>query len=141
MPAPGAVSTTSVDLSSTYLSWAERNLKVNGLSLETNKLVREGVFEYLRNETAMFDLIVLDPPTLSKSRQARSFDVQRDQVELINLTLARLAPEGLLLFSTNYRQFDLHAGKLQTQKVREITADTKAGDFRDSLHRAWELRL
>jgi 23S rRNA G2069 N7-methylase RlmK/C1962 C5-methylase RlmI len=136
----GAKSTTSVDLSSTYLGWAERNLKANQLPLATNALVRSDVFEYLRSSSETFDLIVLDPPTLSKSKQARAFDVQRDHVELINLTLARLAPDGLLLFSTNYRQFELHASKLQTSKVLEVTTETKAGDFRESLHRAWELR-
>ena len=53
-----------------------------------------------------YDLIFLDPPTLSRSkRMTEDFDVQRDHVQLIHGALARVAPGGLLIFSTNYRKF------------------------------------
>ncbi len=37
------------------------------------------------------------------------FDVQRDQVQLIDLAMARLAPGGVLYFSNNFRKFELEA--------------------------------
>jgi 23S rRNA G2069 N7-methylase RlmK/C1962 C5-methylase RlmI len=136
----GAVSTVSVDLSATYLAWAQRNLALNGVALPRHSCVRSDVVEYLRQTSDVFDTIVLDPPTISKSKQARSFDVQRDHVTLIQLALARLAPGGLLLFSTNYRQFSLDASAFRKRDVREITHETVPKDFREGIHRAWELR-
>ena len=112
--AGGAVATTSVDLSRTYLDWAKRNLDLRFARLEPpSKLLQEDVVEWLANPVReRYDLIFLDPPTLSRSkRMAGEFDVQRDHVQLIHGGLARLSPGGLLIFSTNYRKSPSRLGR------------------------------
>lgn len=135
----GASRVTSVDLSSTYLAWAERNFRLNGIDPQRHPLVRADVFDFLRNDREHYDLVVLDPPTLSRSRSGRSFDVQASHVELVNLSLARLAPGGTLIFSTNYRRFVLDERRLKASHIREITRETVPEDFRGEIHRCWEL--
>ncbi|CAE7509323.1 unnamed protein product, partial [Symbiodinium sp. CCMP2456] len=87
--AGGAVSTTSVDLNANYLDWAGRNFQLNGLSVAKQHFIRSDVMEYLRDQRpgAKFDLAIVDVPTFSNSKRTDDiWDVQRDHVELIQLT-------------------------------------------------------
>ena len=91
-----------------------------------------------------YDLIFLDPPTLSRSkRMAGELDVQRDHVQMIHGALARLSPGGLLIFSTNYRKFHLDSAALASFDVRDLSAATIPKDFaRDAkIHQCYEIRL
>ena len=144
--AGGAVATTSVDLSRTYLDWARRNLELNGFrDSSRHKLLQEDVVEWLAQPAReRYDLIFLDPPTLSRSkRMAGELDVQRDHVQLIHGALARLAPGGALIFSTNFRKFRLDSASLASFVVRDVSAATIPKDFaRDAkIHHCYELRL
>jgi 23S rRNA (guanine2069-N7)-methyltransferase / 23S rRNA (guanine2445-N2)-methyltransferase len=144
--AGGAVATTSVDLSHTYLDWAKRNLELNGLrDSSRHKLLQEDVVDWLAQPVReRYDLIFLDPPTLSRSkRMAGDLDVQRDHVQLIHGALARLSPGGLLIFSTNYRKFRLDSTALASFDVRDMTAATIPKDFaRDAkIHQCYEIRF
>jgi len=144
--AGGAVATTSVDLSRTYLDWAKRNLELNGFrDSSRHRLVREDAVEWLAGlKRERYDLIFLDPPTLSRSkRMAGELDVERDHVRLIHGALARLAPGGLLIFSTNFRKFRLDSASLSALDVRDVTVSTIPKDFaRDAkIHHCYELRL
>ncbi len=69
------------------------------------------------------------------------FDVQRDQVELIDLAMARLAPGGVLYFSNNFRKFVLDENLSQRYAVEDITAQTIDQDFarNGKIHRAWKI--
>jgi 23S rRNA (guanine2445-N2)-methyltransferase / 23S rRNA (guanine2069-N7)-methyltransferase len=141
--AGGAIETTSVDLSQTYLDWAARNLALNGYALSEHKLVWADVLGYLESHSAMYDLIFVDPPTFSNSKRADDFDVQRDHVRLLALCGQRLLPEGTILFSNNFRRFKLDEGALTQFAIRDISASTIPFDFeRDvRIHRVWQLRL
>jgi 23S rRNA (guanine2445-N2)-methyltransferase / 23S rRNA (guanine2069-N7)-methyltransferase len=142
--AGGAVSTTSVDMSRTYLDWARRNLTINGFRGEAHRLLQEDCLAWLaEDDGTRYDLAFLDPPTFSRSkRMARDFDVQRDHVMLVREALGRLAPGGLLLFSTNFRRFRLDAEGLAGLDVRDITRRTIPRDFaRDArIHHCFEIR-
>jgi 23S rRNA (guanine2445-N2)-methyltransferase / 23S rRNA (guanine2069-N7)-methyltransferase len=141
--AGGAKSTTSVDMSRTYLDWAKRNLSVNSLK-GAHEFVQADCLAWLAEDPgARYDLIFLDPPTFSNSkRMARELDVQRDHVDLIRATLERLAPEGLLLFSNNFRKFKLDLEALADLDVRDVTKGTVPFDFaRDpKVHHVFEIR-
>ena len=137
-----AASTTSVDLSPTYLEWASRNLALNGLGGRAHRLVQADVMAWLAAERGRYDLIFCDPPTFSNSARAEDFDLQREHVSLIRNCMARLAPDGLLLFSNNFRRFRLDAALEEEFDVRDIRAATLDVDFaRDPrIHAAWEIR-
>jgi 23S rRNA (guanine2445-N2)-methyltransferase / 23S rRNA (guanine2069-N7)-methyltransferase len=142
--AGGAVATTSVDMSRTYVDWARRNMAVNSLDGNAHLFVQEDCLAWLAGDgRADYDLIFLDPPTFSNSkRMEREFDVQRDHVTLIRSTLKRLAPGGLLLFSNNFRKFKLDADELKDLSIRDITRLTIPKDFaRDpKTHHCFEIR-
>jgi 23S rRNA (guanine2445-N2)-methyltransferase / 23S rRNA (guanine2069-N7)-methyltransferase len=57
----GARSTTTVDMSRTYLEWAERNLRLNGLTGRPHRLLQADVLAWLRESDEQFDLIFIDP--------------------------------------------------------------------------------
>ena len=138
----GARSTTSVDLSKTYLDWARRNLSLNGFS-DKNRLEQGDVMAWLQANGEEYDLIFIDPPTFSNSKRMEGvFDVQRDHVELLDLAVARLAPGGVVYFSNNFRKFQLDANLAERYAVEEITAQTVDQDFarNGKIHRAWKIQ-
>ncbi|WP_312931495.1 bifunctional 23S rRNA (guanine(2069)-N(7))-methyltransferase RlmK/23S rRNA (guanine(2445)-N(2))-methyltransferase RlmL [Pseudomonas sp.] len=139
----GARSTTSVDLSKTYLDWARRNLALNGFS-ERNRLEQGDVMAWLQACSESYDLIFIDPPTFSNSKRMEGvFDVQRDHVELLDLAMARLAPGGVLYFSNNFRKFELDEHLGERYAVEDITAQSLDPDFARNtrIHRAWRITL
>ncbi|GAB6387166.1 bifunctional 23S rRNA (guanine(2069)-N(7))-methyltransferase RlmK/23S rRNA (guanine(2445)-N(2))-methyltransferase RlmL [Stutzerimonas marianensis] len=138
----GARSTTSVDLSKTYLDWARRNLALNGLS-ERQRLEQGDVMAWLEADRGEYDLIFIDPPTFSNSKRMEGvFDIQRDHVTLLDLAMARLAAGGTLYFSNNFRKFVLDAGLSERYAVEDISAATLDEDFRRNpkIHRAWKIQ-
>ncbi len=140
--AGGAASTASVDLSNTYLDWAERNLALNVLGSSKDRLVQSDAMEWIERDLGEYDLIYVDPPTFSNSKRAEDFDVQRDHVRLLRACAARLAPDGLILFSNNNRRFKLDRDALSGLEMREITPATIPFDFaRDpKIHHCFEIR-
>ncbi len=127
--AGGARSTTSVDLSATYLEWASRNFGLNGFTGAPHLLVQADTLAWLEHDRGTYDLIFVDPPTFSNSKRTDDFDVQRDHERLLKLCIARLAPDGLVLFSNNARRFRLDREALDGCDVRDITASTIPFDF------------
>lgn len=141
--AGGASYVETVDLSKTYLAWAERNLQLNGFTEEHKyKIVHADVLQYLQSIPAQsFDLIVMDPPTFSNSKRMEDFlDIQRDHVRLINQCMQALTPGGVLYFSTNFRRFQLAADELQAAHIKDITRATTPFDFEGKLFR-WCYKL
>lgn len=126
----GARGTTTVDMSRTYLDWARRNLELNGLRASEHELVQADVLTWLAEYSGpRYGLIFLDPPTFSRSKRMEdTFDVQRDHVQLIQRVAGLLEPEGILIFSTNYRRFRIDAA-LEGLKVEDITRKTVPKDF------------
>jgi len=143
--AGGALSTTSVDLSNTYLEWARGNLALNGFSGAAHQLVQADCREWLgasARGTQRFDLVFLDPPTFSNSKRMQGvLDIERDHVQLIEECMRLLAPAGLLVFSTNSQRFRLDAGLAERFTVRDISAATLPEDFARNprIHRCYEI--
>ena len=127
----GARASTTVDMSYTYLDWAERNFKLNGLRDEQHELNQADVLQWLQeNPQERYGLIFLDPPTFSRSkRMDNTLDIQRDHVDLITQTAALLEPGGTLIFSTNLRRFKLERDGLPGLDAEDITRRTIPLDF------------
>lgn len=150
--AGGASSVDSVDLSKTYLSWAEANMALNGFAGGSGgsaatagpgvRFIHADVLQWLDEAPAgWYDLVVMDPPTFSNSKRMKDFlDIQRDHAELINKALRAMAPGGVLYFSTNYRRFILEKDKIIAASVKDITNATTPFDFQGKLSR-WCYRL
>ncbi len=139
----GAASTTSVDLSATYLQWCYDNLALNGQGGNQHLLVQADAMAWLEGDRGQYDVIFCDPPTFSNSARADDFDVQREQLKLLRAAVARLAPGGVLYFSNNFRRFKLEENAIaEFAQCREITARTIGPDFERNarIHRAWELK-
>lgn len=139
----GAATTTSVDLSKTYLNWARENLRQNGGRTDArNRFIQADCLQWLADCNETFDLIFLDPPTFSNSaRMSATLDIQRDQVDLINSVMRVLSPQGLLVFSNNFRKFRLDPELEERYNVSDKTAVSVPFDFQQKRpHRCWHLR-
>ena len=146
--AGGAVSTLTVDMSQTYLDWAERNMSLNGMIGPAHTRVRADVMVWLKTAAArrngLFDLIFCDPPSFSNSkRMDSSFDVQRDHIALLTATAGLLAPGGTIVFSNNLRTFAMDAEGLAAAGLfaEDITASTIPEDFARNprIHNTWRI--
>ncbi len=131
--AGGASTTTTVDLSPTYLDWARRNLDLNGFSGSEHSFIRADCVEWLAGGAAKpgsYDLIFLDAPTFSNSKNMdESLDLQRDHSRLIRDAGRLLSAEGSLLFSTNFRRFKLDAELHEEFNISDLTKQTLPPDF------------
>ena len=138
----GARSTTTVDMSRTYLEWAERNLRLNGLSGRAHRLIQADCLGWLQETDEQFDLIFIDPPTFSNSkRMEESFDVQRDHMRLMEDLKRLMRKGGTIMFSNNKRGFrmDLDGLAKLGLKAQEITQKTQSQDFARNrqIHNCW----
>ena len=138
----GARSTTTVDMSRTYLEWAERNLRLNGLTGRKHRLMQADCLSWLRESQEQFDLIFIDPPTFSNSkRMEESFDVQRDHLALMTDLKRLLRKGGTIMFSNNKRGFKMDQQGLASLglNAQEITAKTQSQDFARNrqIHNCW----
>jgi 23S rRNA (guanine2445-N2)-methyltransferase / 23S rRNA (guanine2069-N7)-methyltransferase len=144
--AGGARSSVSVDLSNTYLEWAQENLALNGLAGAQHQLQRADCLEWLERaqaQGARFDLVFLDPPTFSNSKRMQGvLDVQRDHVGMVRRSMALLRAGGRLVFSTNFSRFRLDREALAAYVVEDITASTIPRDFERNarIHHCYVIR-
>ncbi|KER01909.1 bifunctional 23S rRNA (guanine(2069)-N(7))-methyltransferase RlmK/23S rRNA (guanine(2445)-N(2))-methyltransferase RlmL [Photorhabdus temperata] len=141
----GARSTTTVDMSRTYLEWAERNLQANGLSGRQHRLIQADCLAWLAQTHEQFDLIFIDPPTFSNSKRMEdTFDVQRDHIMLMKQLKRLLRRGGTLMFSNNKRGFKMDFSELEKIGLvaEEITSKTQSQDFARNrqIHNCWLLR-
>ena len=140
-----ARSTTTIDMSATYLDWAQRNLAANGFSGEQHEFIQGDCIAWLEHaveERYRFDLIFLDPPTFSNSKRMDDIlDVQRDHALLIDRCMALLAPGGKLVFSNNAQKFKLDGMLGERYKVTDISRATLPKDFERNprIHQCYEL--
>lgn len=142
----GATSTTTVDMSNTYINWAKKNLALN-IDQGAHEFIQADCLEWLENEARQpskhYDLIFLDPPTFSNSkRMDEAFDIQNDHVQLINNAIALLSPGGILYFSTNFRRFKIDHQALADLIVEDISAATIPEDFarNPKIHYCWRIQ-
>jgi 23S rRNA (cytosine1962-C5)-methyltransferase len=129
---------TSVDLSKTYLQWAEDNFVINRFkNKDQYQFIHADVLQYLKGiQPNSYDIAILDPPTFSNSKRMDDFmDIQRDHVGLINNVLNTLSPNGVLYFSTNFTKFILDIENIHTTKIKDVTKATTPFDFEGKLRR------
>ncbi|HTE39961.1 MAG TPA: bifunctional 23S rRNA (guanine(2069)-N(7))-methyltransferase RlmK/23S rRNA (guanine(2445)-N(2))-methyltransferase RlmL, partial [Steroidobacteraceae bacterium] len=133
--AGGATSTTTVDMSNTYIDWAKRNMAINHVAGPEHGFERDDVMNWLHQQAArtprrQFDLIFVDPPTFSRSKRMEdSFEVQRDHAKLLKEVALLLAPGGSIVFSNNFTKFKLDQFGLREFSIEDVTRETLPKDF------------
>ncbi len=144
--AGGAKTTTTVDMSNTYLGWARDNMQLNNFVGEQHQFIRADVLAWL-NEPATqdlrFDLIFVDPPTFSNSNKMEGvFDIQRDYSDMLHKVAGLLNPGGEIFFSTNRRDFKLDVSTLQGLEIKDISKATLPPDFErnSKIHYCWRIQ-
>ena len=138
----GAKSTTTVDMSNTYLNWADQNLQLNELEGRQHKLIQADCLQWLEKCDRQFDLIFIDPPTFSNSkRMEESWDVQRDHIKLMKNLKRILRPHGRIVFSNNKRGFKMDFDGLTALGLtaQEISDKVRSLDFERNkhIHNCW----
>ncbi|NQY88933.1 MAG: bifunctional 23S rRNA (guanine(2069)-N(7))-methyltransferase RlmK/23S rRNA (guanine(2445)-N(2))-methyltransferase RlmL [Colwellia sp.] len=140
----GASSITTVDMSNTYLNWAQDNFALNKLNGHKYQFIQADCLDWLKKNTTAYDIVFIDPPTFSNSKRMEdSFDVQRDHVALITDALKSLAVGGEIFFTNNKRNFKMDfeamaALGLQAQAMSDVTRDK---DFARNkhIHNSWSI--
>jgi len=138
----GASEVTTVDMSKTYLDWAQDNFALNKLSGHKYQFIQADCLQWLKNNKQKFDVVFIDPPTFSNSKRMEdSFDVQSDHVALITDGLNSLAEGGELIFTNNKRNFKMDFEAMETLgvKAQAITEQTRDRDFlrNKHIHNSW----
>jgi 23S rRNA (cytosine1962-C5)-methyltransferase len=96
--------TTSLDLSKKYLEWGRRNFALNGLDPAAHDFIYGDAFDWLRRlakKGRVFDVVALDPPTFSQSKEHGVFRAEKDFGKLVAAALPLVKPGGVLFASTN----------------------------------------
>jgi 23S rRNA (cytosine1962-C5)-methyltransferase len=118
---------TSLDLSKKYLEWGRRNFSLNGLEPAAHDFIYGDAFDWMRRlakKARAFDVIVLDPPTFSQSKEGGAWQAERDYGRLMGAAIPLLKPGGVMLASTN-------ATRLEPEKFLGTIADAvRAGGRR-----------
>lgn len=140
----GARSITTVDMSNTYLNWAQDNFALNKINSHKYQFIQADCLDWLKKNTDKYDLIFIDPPTFSNSKRMEdSFDVQRDHIALLDDALKSLSRGGEIFFTNNKRNFKmdfegLDALGLQAKNMSDLTRDQ---DFSRNkhIHNSWSV--
>lgn len=153
----GGGKVTSVDLSNTYLEWAEKNFKLNDLDTNQHAFLREDVLQWLRLQPKAalinqqpkasletgYDIIILDPPIFSNSKKMTDLlDTERDHPTLVRDCMRLLNPGGVLYFSTNKNGFRLNPELTEEFRVQDLTEATIPQDFhRKKVHVCYRITV
>ncbi len=140
----GASSSLSLDMSKTYLAWAERNYEKNSIDSRRHILKRADCLEWLESDEGAgeYDVVFLDPPSFSNSKNMEGIlDVQRDHEQMIRRAMKRLSADGVLIFSNNLRKFKLAENISEYYCVEDWKTKSLDKDFErnQSIHHCWKI--
>ncbi|MEM7449499.1 MAG: bifunctional 23S rRNA (guanine(2069)-N(7))-methyltransferase RlmK/23S rRNA (guanine(2445)-N(2))-methyltransferase RlmL [Myxococcota bacterium] len=128
--AAAAERSVSVDLSNTYLRWAEHNFELNGVDSSRHRLHRADCRRYIEETSERFDLILLAPPSFSRSKaMSGDLDLMRDLPDLLKRSCNLLAPGGTLLFSAHLQKLPEVEHAVSFCSARELTQALVPRDF------------
>jgi len=118
--ASGAREVTSVDVSKRWMERVRLNFTLNSLPIEPHRFFSNGSLSFLttaKKRGEKYDLLLIDPPSFSRSEKDGVFSLKEDRFKLWELAADAVAPGGTLFFSTNWQQTDQQ--RLE-QEMREV---------------------
>ncbi len=102
--ASAGAKTVNVDLSKKSLERGRQNFVLNSLSTEGHQFIVDDVRPVLRRlprRGEKFDMVILDPPTFSRTKGGAAFQVEKDFEGLIASALELTTRDARVLLSTN----------------------------------------
>ena len=127
--AAGAI-TTNVDLSKKSLARGRENFGHNSLNTAGHKFIADDVMTVLprlARRGEKFDVIILDPPTFSRTHRGKGFQVEHDFETLLLAALEVAERNSRILLSTNCTTLDDRA--LEVLGRFCLKATRRAGKF------------
>jgi hypothetical protein len=122
--------TVSVDLSQKSLERGRANFVLNNLPATGHHFIADDVFEVfprLSRKGEKFDLIVLDPPTFSRSHRGKTFQIESDFEGLVMAALEVADRDCRILLSTNCAALDGRALEVMARYC--LKTSRRAGSF------------
>jgi 23S rRNA (cytosine1962-C5)-methyltransferase len=122
--------TLSIDLSKKSLNRGRDNFMLNRLATDRHRFLVDDVISVLprlARKDERFDAIILDPPTFSRSRTGRAWQVEHDFEKLLMAALEVAERDAKILLSTNCSRLDERA--LQVMARFCLKATRRAGTF------------
>lgn len=122
--------TVNVDLSQKSLARGRENFSLNSLPTNDHRFMADDVMEVLprlAHRGEKFDMIILDPPTFSRSSRGKTFHVEDDFEKLLIRALDLTERDSRILLSTNCSTLHEHA--LEVTARYGLRAARRAGTF------------
>jgi 23S rRNA (cytosine1962-C5)-methyltransferase len=122
--------TVNVDLSQKSLARGRENFSLNSLPTNDHRFMADDVMEVLprlAHRGEKFDMIILDPPTFSRSSRGKTFHVEDDFEKLLIRALDLTERDSRILLSTNCSTLHEHA--LEVTARYGLKAARRAGTF------------
>jgi 23S rRNA (cytosine1962-C5)-methyltransferase len=122
--------TLNIDLSKKYLSRGRENFARNFLPTIEHRFIADdvrAVLPRLVRKGEKFDVIILDPPTFSRSREGKTFQVEYDFENVLIEALGLAERDSHILLSTNCAALREHALEVMARYCLKATC--RAGTF------------
>jgi 23S rRNA (cytosine1962-C5)-methyltransferase len=122
--------TLNIDLSKKYLSRGRENFALNCLPTIEHRFIADdvrAVLPRLVRKGEKFDVIILDPPTFSRSPGGKTFQVEHDFENLLIAALGLTERDSHILLSTNCSVLREHALEVMARYC--LKAVRRAGAF------------
>ncbi|MGK0366205.1 MAG: 23S rRNA (cytosine1962-C5)-methyltransferase [Saprospiraceae bacterium] len=91
----GANIVHSVDVSKKAIEWTDRNIELNKSDSGVHESYAEDVMAFLKNNTTVYDTMVIDPPAFAKNIRKKHNAVQGYK-RLNALAIRQIAPGGII---------------------------------------------
>jgi 23S rRNA (cytosine1962-C5)-methyltransferase len=125
--------TLSIDLSKKSLNRGRDNFALNRIATDGHRFIADDVLSVLprlARKGELFDAIILDPPTFSRSHTGKSWQVEHDFEKLLLAALEVAERDARILLSTNCTRLDERA--LQIMGRFCLRATRRAGSFQST---------
>ncbi len=126
--------TLSIDLSRKSLARGRDNLLLNRIATDHHRFLADDVLRVLprlARKGERFDWIILDPPTFSRSRTGKAWQVEHDFEDLLLAALEVATRDAKILLSTNCTRLDERALEVMARFC--LKATRRAGKFQPAV--------
>ncbi|WP_343154054.1 bifunctional 23S rRNA (guanine(2069)-N(7))-methyltransferase RlmK/23S rRNA (guanine(2445)-N(2))-methyltransferase RlmL [Buchnera aphidicola (Aphis aurantii)] len=136
----GAKTTTTIDISNTYIQWSIKNMAINNLKGKQHYFIQSNCLEWIRSNYQTFDLIFLNPPTFSNSKKMKKvFELKKDYLNLLSSLKKNLRRNGYIIFSSSTNNFKINFNEIKKIQlyVKDITNLVQSKDFLNKKYYSW----